>query len=272
MPGWSPAAQNAFELNVNNYYNVASFALLYYDYLLTIDQEIKFFWGRRITFVSGLFFTCRYLSLAANIPIILQTVENLSPNVITLLTRTYALYGRSRRILALTCVTFVFALVFGVCMITKVPLSIDGGPGCGVSVDDATGHAYGIAWIGIVVFDTEILILTAWKTYNIFRVRKSLGMVGTVGERIAYVFLRDECTYYGVLTIANLSQILTLLYCPPLLKGLSTNFVAIMAVIVISRLMLNLREPDAFAPTPAAELGTLVESCCTHQRHQEVRW
>ncbi len=51
--------------------------------------------------------------------------------------------------------------------------------------------AYGIAWIGIVVFDTEILILTAWKTFNIFRVRRTLGMVGTVGERIAYVFLRD---------------------------------------------------------------------------------
>ncbi|TDL18461.1 hypothetical protein BD410DRAFT_495143 [Rickenella mellea] len=177
---------------------------------------------------------------------------------ITLLTRTYALYGRSRRILALTCLTFVFALVFGVCMITKVPLSIDGGPGCGISVDDATGRAYGIAWIGVVVFDTEILILTAWKTFNIFRVWKGLGMVCTGGARIAYVFLRDECTYYGVLTIANLSQILTLLYSPPLLKGLSTNFVAIMAVIVISRLMLNLREPDTLAPS-TSELGTLVE-------------
>ncbi|TDL21551.1 hypothetical protein BD410DRAFT_724285, partial [Rickenella mellea] len=55
--------------------------LLYYDYLLTIDQEIKFFWGRRITFVSGLFFACRYLSLFGNIPIILQTFENLSTDV-----------------------------------------------------------------------------------------------------------------------------------------------------------------------------------------------
>ncbi|TDL21550.1 hypothetical protein BD410DRAFT_840493 [Rickenella mellea] len=176
---------------------------------------------------------------------------------VTLITRTYALYGKSRRVLALTCLTFLFALGLGVYMITRVPLAVNIPPGCGVSVDAATGTAYGIAWIGVVVLDTEILILTAWKTFGIIRDWNKLGMVNLGGTRIAHVFLRDGCIYFGILTITNLSQILTLLYCPPPLKGLSTNFVPIMAAIVISRLMLNLREPDTLSNR--AELSTSLE-------------
>lgn len=38
-------------------------ALLVYEYLVTLDQEIRLFWGRRARAASVLFFTIRYWTL-----------------------------------------------------------------------------------------------------------------------------------------------------------------------------------------------------------------
>ncbi|TDL21341.1 hypothetical protein BD410DRAFT_689966, partial [Rickenella mellea] len=123
---------------------------LYYDYLLTIGQEIDFFWGRGITPASGLFFASRYFALLGNIPVILQTYAYWSPNVIQILiliTRTYALYQRSRRVLVLTSFTAFCVIAFA-----------------------AVSDWLGAAWAGVVVFDTEILILTVWKTVQMSKI------------------------------------------------------------------------------------------------------
>ncbi|TDL17274.1 hypothetical protein BD410DRAFT_794430 [Rickenella mellea] len=265
------AAQAALdsEFHVNNYYWIASFALLYYDYLLTINQEMIFFWRRRITFASGLFFACRYLSLFGNVPVILQTFGYWPPDsstchslqtyhqlfssgiqslvAVTLITRTYALYGRSRRILALTCFTWLCAGAIAFWSLTRTP-STDSSPtmsfdsfGCGLSIDThAAAKRLGVAWVGVVVFDTEILILTVWKTVK-------LSKFG--GGQLVHVLLRDGSIYYAILTAANISQILTFWYASPLLKGVSTTFVTVISVIMISRAMMNLQEPERLKST-----------------------
>ncbi|RPD73172.1 hypothetical protein L226DRAFT_437509, partial [Lentinus tigrinus ALCF2SS1-7] len=45
----------------NSYGRVASAALLLYDYLLTIDKEIKLFWSWKSTGATALFMVNRYL-------------------------------------------------------------------------------------------------------------------------------------------------------------------------------------------------------------------
>ncbi|TDL24504.1 hypothetical protein BD410DRAFT_91691 [Rickenella mellea] len=226
------STQLAIELNVNHYFSVASFALLYYDYFLTIEQEIKFFWGRRVAFASGLFFACRYLALFGNVPVILQTFAYWSPDVncrllqryhqilsmtiqtivgFILITRTYALYQRSRRILAVTCFTAVCVIIFGCWSVTRVASTVFVRPalpnehGCSPRVDSSVGRRYAAAWAGVVVFDTEILILTLWKTVKMWKIG---------GGRLVHTLIRDGCTYYAVLTMANTSQILTFLVSP----------------------------------------------------------
>ncbi|TDL17275.1 hypothetical protein BD410DRAFT_552928 [Rickenella mellea] len=139
----------------------------------------------------------------------------------TLITRTYALYERSRSVLALTCLTGLCAVAIGFWALMRIA-STDYSPltfanmsagGCGLRIDEAAGTRYGIAWVGVVVFDTEILILTVWKTIKILRRWKKVHLwsIGPCGGRIAHVFLRDGCTYYGILTVMNLSQVLTFL-------------------------------------------------------------
>ncbi|EJD05471.1 uncharacterized protein FOMMEDRAFT_145007 [Fomitiporia mediterranea MF3/22] len=52
--------------------------VLYYDYLLTFGEEVRFFWRRRANSVTVLFFLNRYLSIFGNIPVILQSFRSWS--------------------------------------------------------------------------------------------------------------------------------------------------------------------------------------------------
>ncbi|TDL17278.1 hypothetical protein BD410DRAFT_754512 [Rickenella mellea] len=251
-----------------------------------MKQEISFFWKRRITFAASLFFACRYLTLIGNVPVIFQVFSYWSPEGrlvfscrllqryhqlmsmtiqtlvgIILITRTYALYERSRRVLALMCLTACYVIVFGCWSVMRTASTGDNPPAlpdmtrCDGRIEDAVGRRYGAAWVGVVVFDTEILLLTMWKSVKLSRIG---------GGRLVRVLLRDGCIYYVILTVANMSQILTFLYAPPLLKGLSTTFVNVISVIVISRAMMNLQNPKCLKNTGYLDtlpgLGTFDES------------
>lgn len=61
--------------------NAVFAVLLYYDYFLTLDDEVTYFWGRRFNSVTTLFFLNRYLSLFINIPIIVHNFGHLSSKV-----------------------------------------------------------------------------------------------------------------------------------------------------------------------------------------------
>ena len=55
--------------------------LLYYDYLLTLDDETAYFWGRQFNSVTSLFFFNRYLSLLITIPGLVHNFGYLSAKV-----------------------------------------------------------------------------------------------------------------------------------------------------------------------------------------------
>lgn len=56
-------------------------AIIYYDYILTLGDEIRFFWGRKTSSVALLYFANRYISMIGHIPVILQTSRNWSMTV-----------------------------------------------------------------------------------------------------------------------------------------------------------------------------------------------
>ena len=51
-------------------------AILYFDYLITFGDEVRFCWRRRPTSATILFFVNRYLSLVGNVPVILQSFRS----------------------------------------------------------------------------------------------------------------------------------------------------------------------------------------------------
>ncbi|KAI0656255.1 hypothetical protein C8Q70DRAFT_1056815 [Cubamyces menziesii] len=62
----------ASSLNVIRSVSAAAFAILYYDYTLTIHHEIERFWGATVSVTSVLYFANRYLSLFATIPVFVE--------------------------------------------------------------------------------------------------------------------------------------------------------------------------------------------------------
>ncbi|KAH0589999.1 hypothetical protein H2248_000180 [Termitomyces sp. 'cryptogamus'] len=67
------AASIRSQLNSNNYIDLVSFTLLYYDYALTLPAEIDRFWSTRsLSWTSTFFYLNRYLSLFGHIPAIVR--------------------------------------------------------------------------------------------------------------------------------------------------------------------------------------------------------
>lgn len=55
--------------------NIENSVLLYYDYLLTLADEVRLFWGSKSGIASVLFFINRYFALAGNVPILVLFID-----------------------------------------------------------------------------------------------------------------------------------------------------------------------------------------------------
>ncbi|KAJ3980775.1 hypothetical protein F5890DRAFT_1539675 [Lentinula detonsa] len=56
--------------------------------------------------------------------------------------------------------------------------------------------------------------------------------------------MRDGLMYFGIITLANLGNILVFAFEPEFTKGLLPVFSSIISSVIMSRLMLNLREEN----------------------------
>ncbi|KAJ7331372.1 hypothetical protein DFH08DRAFT_881467 [Mycena albidolilacea] len=258
------AAQIQSQVNSNIYFNLISFTALFYEYFLTLSLEILRYWGTPLKLPTILFFANRYGTLFGTIPVVIQnfwTTES-SPQKIRicqhletyhqyfiivtqiliglmLLLRTYALYERSKRVLAL----MVFVAVASIAVAIWSVFTGKAGDssqnlhlyvGCAYGFTKAQGISLATAWAGSGVFDFMVFVLT---------LRKGLG-VDSRDINLLSVLLRDGSVYFGVMAMSNLSNILTFVLGSPYTRGIVTTFTNIISSLMISRLMLNLRDPS----------------------------
>jgi hypothetical protein len=92
-------------------------------------------------------------------------------------------------------------------------------------------------WIGNTTFDTVIFILTVYKTLSLYRAGHRLPLVT--------LLLRDGALYFGVIFCANTMTILTFAFAPPTLKVVHATFAHVVTVILVSHLILNLKQKGA---------------------------
>ncbi|KAF8189492.1 hypothetical protein K438DRAFT_1832686 [Mycena galopus ATCC 62051] len=242
-------------------------ALLYYDFLLTLDLEISRYWGTSLSWPTLLFFLNRYLTLLGNVPAVVQrfwTAPSTPDKIkrcqqleyyhqwfliatqiiigVMLFLRTYALYGQDKRILGLMAA--VGACTIGACIWGTIFAGrvVDVWPGAIVPVD--IGCVYEIthvqsigltvAWGSMAAFDCLIFFLTLYR---------ALSRRYRTGLLLLNVLLRDGSLYFGVVLISNVSNISTFVFGGLYTRGVLTTFTNIVSSILISRLMLNIRNP-----------------------------
>ncbi|KZT28161.1 hypothetical protein NEOLEDRAFT_1176305 [Neolentinus lepideus HHB14362 ss-1] len=248
----SSAESLALALDANYYLGLVAFSILYYDYALTIGIEVDRFWSPRWNWASFLFYLNRYLGIFGHIPVALQLFREFSSEMLgyhqiysvvvqiivgaCLIMRTYALYERARWILWFTCGFALGVIIFGTWAITgkhtePVPIK---GIGCNSTLSADQGLHLAIAWAGMTAFDAMIVILTVIKALCTPR----------VGRRtLVDVLLRDGTLYFGFMVVSNIVNVLTFVLGGPLLRGAPSTFTNVVSTTLVSRLMLNVRDP-----------------------------
>ncbi|KAJ7626511.1 hypothetical protein B0H17DRAFT_1110663 [Mycena rosella] len=241
-----------------------SAALLFYEYFLTLDWEVSRYWTIEFKAANLLFYANRYSALLGNILVVFQyfwttpsspakslvcsSVETYHQYFILvnqflvgamLILRTYALYGRNNRILAFLLVVAAGTIAVAVWAVISGKPEDDGMDlplyfGCTYAISHEKGVSLAGAWAGLATFDSVIFVLTLYR---------ALSRHNSNGLTLLGVLIRDGSIYFGVIVAASLSNILTFLFGEPYTRGLVTTFANIIAAIMISRLMLNLRDP-----------------------------
>ncbi|KAJ7342865.1 hypothetical protein DFH08DRAFT_811200 [Mycena albidolilacea] len=247
-----------------------SFSILFYEYFLTLDWEISRFWWTQLSWPKALFFANRYGTLLGNIPVAMEYfwTGNSTPTKIKvsaplclglesyhqyffiasqvlvaamLILRTYALYERSKRVLALMIAVAFGAVVVGIWSILS-----------GKAVDKTTNLPLYIG-CDYPTSKAQIFLLTLYKVFT----RHPPN-----GTDLATVLLRDGSVYFGVMLLSNLANIATFVVSEfnqcsvvalfliralqlgaPYIRGIVTTFTNIISSVMITRLMLNIRDP-----------------------------
>ncbi|VDB99452.1 unnamed protein product [Peniophora sp. CBMAI 1063] len=229
------------ELLFNYALQAAPLVLLYYDYFLTLGDEVENYWPprRALTWLSGLFLGTRYFTLLACGPVqyyhaFLELVLQIPIGLLCAL-RVYALYSKDRRILVgllvlgaiLTGVILYMVTTFD----TNIPVFYwSRAPLCGNARSRVDGIRFAIVWGAVLLFDLIVFILTALRAFKVWK-----------SGRIVQVVLRDGVLYFCALSASNIVNIVVLVVVTPLLKTVFASLTNILSVVLISRLMLNLR-------------------------------
>ncbi|KAG2368653.1 hypothetical protein BDR07DRAFT_1390494 [Suillus spraguei] len=156
--------------------------------------------------------------------------------------RTYALYGRSRHLLAWLLIILV-ALAGAASVGTFGRFSgntiIFPGIGCYETYTAETSIRLGLAWVALFVFDLLIFTLTV---YMICKTRGLLRLSLLTRRNVIDTIFHDGAMYFGAMALFNIPNILTYYTGSGMISGTLGAFTSCMSVTLISRLMLNLHK------------------------------
>lgn len=256
-------------ISLNYYLTLVSFTILLHEYLDTLALEVDRMWyptfhGLRMSWnwASFFFYLNRYLVLFSHGPVMLEFFWRTSdPNKLPichalreyhhylviiiqaiiccmLIMRVYVLYERSRRVLAALVGMALVPISFGCWSVfvakNQTP---DMDPvlpvGCAASLTRNQGIHIGAAWGGMLVFDSVIFVMTVLKSFPL----------RSKSQDLITVLLRDGTIYFSVILAANLANILILVIGGPFTRNLGTIPMNVISSVMISRLVLNLRDP-----------------------------
>ncbi|KAJ7749044.1 hypothetical protein DFH07DRAFT_559404 [Mycena maculata] len=209
--------QSLSDLQSVSYVDVACLSLLSYDTLLNINQEDRHIWRSKWGLIKCLYLWTRYSTFIDTILAVrnrFQRVVN-SPScrsisgfdtsvgigitAVILMVRTYALYGRSKRLLVFFAIMWL--LIGGVDMwallrytesfkpVADSPVSSPIGVSCDV---DSSSNIVLVCLVSLLVGETVVVLLTLWKgLYTFFP-------VGSTGQQshLVTTFYRDGILFY----------------------------------------------------------------------------
>ncbi|CCM00311.1 uncharacterized protein FIBRA_02341 [Fibroporia radiculosa] len=281
---------------ISNYCELAVASIIFYDYAITLGQEIQLIWGRKPTSAIIIFFLNRYVVFAFGIVAILGTFAWSTDAgcacaaVIYLYDITsLALYGiiplfSSLRVYAVSDGNWLLAML--TLMLGLVPLAtnmfsairtsrpfvefVGDLPVCTFTqfYSNST-HYKRVRVCGnldieftvatrtcAIASDAIVLLVTWWKTYSI----KKDADRAHLKSSVATLLLRDGTIYFLALLTLNIIQMLTAVVFMHSNVVYVSIFLIPLPAVLTSRFLLDLRQVhDAGSPAPASESSASLE-------------
>ncbi|KLO15293.1 hypothetical protein SCHPADRAFT_275542 [Schizopora paradoxa] len=277
--------QDARFLQIFHYTLVASVALLVYDYLLTLREEVRFMWMRRMTFGKMLFFLNRYLPFATGFFSIYSYTLTLHTgftacrnyhiaasalayfsfvvSLAVLFTRTYAVWGASKVInnsLIAIFVCFVGTTSYGLSVYVRgaTPVQLSDLPFAAFHRGCVIFFANDLIWIDCVVLavmETLAVGLLIAKSF----MNRNHGHSQS-NSRLLDVMVRDGVGYYVCNIAITTASVVVLRRSSPFLRDFMLITQGILENIMCTRLLLHVYVVhDAQMRGMSSTEGTLVE-------------
>ncbi|THG94849.1 hypothetical protein EW026_g6701 [Hermanssonia centrifuga] len=215
----------AFQADLDFSFQSCMVALVAYEYILTVNQEVAMIWRRRWTLVTWLFIANRYIMIAV-------IIWDVSPS-----TAQYAYIT--------SVVNFTVDPVFGTVCSTIPNVSVRTTFQCKCSgIINLVSHTKMFevslgTHLALIAADVLVLALTWNRT---FTHRMAAIRVG-VQTPLSAMLLRDGTVYFVVLLAINLTDVIG--NTVPSLQATSavtSNLIGTLTPILISRFLLNLRQ------------------------------
>ncbi|KAF8121556.1 hypothetical protein EV363DRAFT_480209 [Boletus edulis] len=257
-------------LQISKYFNVGGMAILAYDYVITLEDEARWVWGRKWDVTRFVFTVSRYLpfvgvgltgyaafrtasqpcppSLEENIIHILGIIAA----EVLLLLRTYAFWQGDKRVLyglvAYACVTIGAAVATNV---TPTHLLPEGNPIPGCLL--VSGRNSTFVYLFLLIFEIVILCLTAYKRFHSYR---------DVSSAIVYATYRDSMFYIACIIFVTFANVILDGIFPTQFSNLLDIPQITLHSVLASRILFNLRkssvDPRERGTTDSAPLSRFV--------------
>ncbi|KAI0249766.1 hypothetical protein BJV78DRAFT_1155583 [Lactifluus subvellereus] len=268
-------------------------AILYYDYVLTFPAEVDRFWRPRShTWASTVFLTLRYVALLGHVPLFFRVFEDpcaTSPiyskstgtsiftyhgilmlllhfmTAVLLVMRVYALYFRNKWVLRFVALEVAAALAVGIWAFTRMVFTKSIGtftrertfdlPLMTFEIGAISTHLEAVAFSGLLVVDFTVFVLFMGRSIKLWTRKEPFLHRLFIDGSARYVFRQSETALlFFKFQFINIYPLHPSQICmaaePPL------------SVVMVSRLMINLRDPTLCKSTDYEETDATTRAGC----------
>ncbi|EAU85186.2 hypothetical protein CC1G_06202 [Coprinopsis cinerea okayama7 len=239
------------------YFNVASAVILFYEHLITFDEELRSIWTQRWTLSKLLYVFMKYSAfLQVGIIMWQQDVVNtdgeaclvsfhvtawlfvigLGIGEMLLSIRTWAVWKKPRLMGILLGIFWVvvWGAIFGILAVFLKTVRFDPDPnspfpGCFISNGDPI---FFLDYLLLLVYDTVMLILILIPAYKSYR-------MGGSSEFVRNVY-RDGILYYLYLFVLSLINIIVIVKLPFDMSTILSQFERVLHAVFTGRVVLNI--------------------------------
>ncbi|KLO17241.1 hypothetical protein SCHPADRAFT_937268 [Schizopora paradoxa] len=224
-------AQNVEDLWIVRFTAVATLAVLVYEYIITVDDEIKHMWSPKLTLGRVLYFMNRYLPFISTVINVNIFVVNTTPSscrpeylvagavafiefltaVFVLFTRAYAVWAQNRAMLAILIICYAFTIggsgyVTSRYLMGASTLNMKLLPtGC---IYVFNNRIVWIALVNLIACESVALSLLLMKAVRHFRYTSSNLMVVMTRDGIGYFVCNIAITITNLIVLKRVSPVL----------------------------------------------------------------